>query len=74
MVLKHPQICKEYLHTILPIFANYDSDNNRTVMQFLADIVKSMNVKGYITIDDLYELLEEDVINKIKTCNDTYIK
>lgn len=43
-------------------------------MQFLADIVKSMNVKGYITIDDLYELLEEDVINKIKTCNDTYIK
>lgn len=71
---KTPQICKEYLHTILPIFANYDSDNNRTVMQFLADIVKSMNVKGYITIDDLYELSEEDVINKIKNCNDTYIK
>ncbi len=71
---KTPQICKEYLHTILPIFANYDSDNNRTVMQFFADIVKSMNVKGYITIDDLYELSEEDVIDKIKNCNDSYIK
>lgn len=71
---KTPQICKEYLHTILPIFANYDSDNNRTVMQFFADIVKSMNVKGYITIDDLYELSEEDVINKILNCNDSYIK
>ena len=74
LAFKTPQICKEYLHTILPIFANYDSDNNRTVMQFFADIVKSMNVKGYITIDDLYELSEEDVINKILNCNDTYIK
>lgn len=46
----------------------------RTVMQFFADIVKSMNVKGYITIDDLYELSEEDVIDKIKNCNDSYIK
>ena len=71
---KTPQICKEYLHTILPIFANYDSDNNRTVMQFFADIVKSMNVKGYISIDDLYELSEKDVINKILNCNDDYIK
>lgn len=71
---KTPQICKEYLHTILPIFANYDNDSFRTVMQFFADIVKSMNVKGYITIDDLYELSEEDVINKILNCDDTYIK
>ena len=71
---KTPQICKEYLHTILPIFANYDSDNNRTVMQFFADIVKSMNVKGYISIDDLYELSEKDVINKILNCDDNYIK
>lgn len=69
-----PQICKEYLHTILPIFANYDDDNNRTVMQFLADIVKSMNVKEYITINDLYELSEEDIIHKILNCNDIYIK
>lgn len=71
---KTPKICKEYLHTILPIFANYDSDNNRTVMQFFADIIKSMNVKGYITIDDLYELSEKDVINRILNCDDTYIK
>ena len=71
---KTPQICKQYLHTILPIFANYDSDNNRTVMQFFADIVKSMNIKGYITIDDLYELSEKSVIDKIINCEDNYIK
>ena len=71
---KSPQICKEYLHTILPIFANYDDDNNRTVMQFLADIIKSMNIKGYIAIDDLYKLSEKEVIDKIRNCNDNYIK
>lgn len=71
---KTPEICKEYLHKILPIFANYDDDNTRTVMQFFADIVRCMNVKGYITIDDLYELSEEDVINRILNCEDTYIK
>ena len=67
------EIVKEFVQTILPIFENYDSDNNRTVMQFFADIVKSMNVKGYITIDDLYELSEEDVINRILNCGDSYI-
>ena len=71
---KSPQICKKYLHTILPIFANYDDDNNRTVMQFLADIIKSMNIKGYIAIDDLYKLSEKEVIDKIRNCNDNYIK
>lgn len=71
---KSPQICKEYLHTILPIFANYDDDNNRTVMQFLADIIKSMNIKGYIAIDDLYKLSEKEIIDKIRNCNDNYIK
>ena len=33
-----------------------------------------MNFKRYLTIDDLYEFSEKDVINKILNCNDTYIK
>lgn len=71
---KTPQICRNYLHEFLPIFANYDSDNNRTVMQFIADIVKSMNFKGYLSIDDLYTLSEDAVVNKILNCSDNYIK
>ena len=74
LVFKTPEICRDYLEDTIPIFANYDSDANRTVMQFLADIVKSMNVKGWITIDDLYELVEEDIINKIRNCDDSYIR
>lgn len=68
------EICKDFLHTILPIFAKYDSDENRTVMQFFADIVKSMNVKGFISVDDLYKMSDEDVCNLILNCGDDYLK
>ena len=68
------EICKEFIHKILPIFGNYDSDNNRTVMQFFADILKSMSLKGFITIDDLYKLSEQDVIDRILNCEDNYIR
>ncbi|MCI8347765.1 MAG: hypothetical protein HFJ12_07505 [Bacilli bacterium] len=43
-------------------------------MQFLADIVNSMNIKGYLTIDDLYNLSEKEVIEKILNCEDDYIR
>lgn len=71
---KTPEICKKFLNAILPVFAKYDSDANRTVMQFYADIVKSLNVKGFISIDDLYQMSEADVNNLILTCGDEYLK
>ena len=43
-------------------------------MQFIADIMKSMHKKGYITIDDLYTLSEAEVLQLIKTCDDSYIR
>ncbi len=43
-------------------------------MQFIADIVKSLNIKKYISVKDLYNLSEKDVINLIQTCDDSYIK
>lgn len=42
-------------------------------MQFWADIIKSMNIKGYLTIDDLYNLSEKEVIQKILNCEDKYL-
>ena len=37
-------------------------------MQFLADIMRKMSQDGCITISDLYELSEKEVIKKIKEC------
>ena len=68
------EVCIDFLHTTLPIFANYDSDENRAIMQFFADIVKSMNVKGFINVDDLYHMSEEDVCNLILNCGDEYLR
>ena len=68
------EICRDFLFAILPIFANYDSDENRTVMQFFADIVNSMLVKRFISVDDLYKMSEEDVCNLILNCNDEYLR
>ena len=67
------QICKDYFKDILPIFANYDSDKNRTVMQFIADTIKSLHVKGLITIKDLYTKSEQEIIDYILSCEDQYI-
>ena len=67
-------ICRDFELKTIPVFALYDSDKNKTVMQFWADIVKSMNVKGYITVDDLYVMSEADVCKLILTCDDNYLR
>ena len=46
----------------------YMDDKRRFTMQFLADIMKRMSEEKIITIDDLYELSEEEIINMIKLC------
>ena len=68
------KICEKYIHIISKLWPEWISDKDRTVMQFLADIVKSMNVKGYLSINDLYNLSEKEVIDKILNCEDDYIK
>lgn len=42
-------------------------------MQFLVDMCKSMNIEGYLSIDDLYELSEEKIIEKSANCEEKYI-
>ena len=68
------KICEKYIHIISKLWPEWISDKDVTVMQFLADIVKCMNIKGYLTIDDLYCLSEKEVINKILNCEDEYIR
>ena len=47
---------------------------DRLCMQFVADIVKSMNIKNYITVDDLYKFSEKEVLQLIQNCEDNYIR
>ncbi len=68
------EICEEYIHIISSLWPAWIDNKDRTVMQFWADIVKSMNVKGYLTIDDLYCLSEKEIIDKILNCEDQHLR
>jgi len=74
LAFKDKEICEEYIDIISKLWPEWVSDKDRTVMQFLADICKSMNVKGYLSVDDLYKYSEKEIIEKILNCNDSYLR
>ena len=74
LTFKDKEVCEEYIRTVSRLWPEWVSDKDRCVMQFLADICKSMNNAGYLTIDDLYTLSEKEIINKIINCEDKYIR
>ena len=71
---KDYKICENFIQKISKLWPRWTEDEDRLSMQFIADIVKSMNLKGYITVDDLYKFSENEVINLIENCEDIYIK
>ena len=73
LVFKDKEVCEEYIHTISKLWPEWVSDRDRTVMQFLADMCRSMSNAGYLTIDDLYSLSEKEVIEKFVNCEDSYL-
>jgi len=70
---KDKEICEEYIDIISKLWPQWVSDKDRTLMQFLADMCMSMNNAGYLSIEDLYTLSEQEVINKILNCEDKYL-
>ena len=74
LVFKDKEVCEEYIHIISNLWPEWICSKDRTNMQFLADMCKSMNIKGYLTIDDLYNLSESDIINLFLNCEDSYLK
>lgn len=74
LVFKDLSIAEEYIDIISTLWPSWIDDSDRTVMQFLADITKKMIHFGYLNIDDLYTLSEEEVVTKIQTCDNSDIK
>ena len=71
---KDKSICEKFINSISKLWPHWVEDEDRLCMQFIADIVKSMNFKGYITIDDLYKYSDKKIIELIKNCEDNYLK
>ena len=73
LAFKDKEVCEHYIHILSKLWPEWVSDRDRTAMQFLADICKSMSIAGYLTIDDLYKLSESEIISKILNCGDAYL-
>ena len=74
LAFKTPSICEKYVTIISDLWPQWISNEDRVTLQFFADIVKSMNAKGLVSIDDLYTYSEKDIVNRILNCQDSYIK
>lgn len=66
-------VCEDFVCDSLPLFAWYSGDECRALMQFIADIIKSMEAKGHISIDDLYIMSERELVDWILSCGDKNI-
>ena len=68
------KLCENFIHDISKLWPRWVEDEDRLCMQFISDIVKSMNIKNYITVDDLYKFSEGEVLQLIQNCEDNYIR
>ena len=73
LAFKDKEICENFIQDISKLWPRWIEDEDRACMQFIADIVKSLNKKGYIYVDDLYNHSELEIIKLIKACKDPYI-
>lgn len=64
------EIAKRFVEKMSVLSIYYMNDRRNFSMQFLADIMKIMSEHKLITINDLYNLSEDDVVKKIEACSD----
>lgn len=63
------ELANKFVEKMCKLSIYYMDDKRRFSMQFLADIMKIMSEHKLITINDLYNISEEEVIKKIEKCN-----
>ena len=74
LAFKDEEICSTYILTVSKLWPMWICDEDKTVMQFIADMCLSANKKGLLTIDDLYLKSEKQIVNIFANCPDTYLK
>ena len=69
MCFKDKEIAERFVEVMSELSVVYMDDRRRFGMQLLADMMKRMSNLGIISVEDLYELSEEEIIEKIKNCD-----
>lgn len=65
---KNKKLAENFVKNMSILSSLYITNESKLSMQFLADIVKRMSEKKLITKNDLYNLSEKEVIEKIENC------
>lgn len=65
---RNKEIAEKFVHTMSKLSSMYIRNKTKFSMQFLADIMKKMYENKLITINDLYNLSEKEIIEKIENC------
>lgn len=64
---KTKSLARQFVKVTSELSIIYRADKTRYSMQLLADIIKKLNDEGKVTIDDLYELKESEIIEIIES-------
>lgn len=70
---KDLSIAEKFVHGMQKLSNEYIENRTKFSMQFLADVMKKMSEKNLITIKDLYNLSEKEVMEKIENCEEDNI-
>lgn len=70
---KDVNIAEKFVHTMSILSKLYIREKTLFTMQMLADIMKKMLDKNLINIQEMYNLSERDIIDRIKQCNEDNI-
>lgn len=65
---KDKEIAEKFVNIMSKLSALYISNQTTFSMQFIADIMKKMSENNLISIEDLYNLSEKEIIEKIERC------
>jgi len=66
---KDKKIAEKFVENMSKLSSSYITNETKLTMQFLADIMRTMSEKNQITINDLYNLSEKEIIEKIENCD-----
>ena len=65
---KSPDIAEKFAINLKKLSVEYIKDKTRFSLQFIADVMRKLYEDGLISIEDLYQLSEKDIINIIENC------
>ncbi len=66
---KSVEMAEKFVATMEKLSNNYIQDKTRFSVQLLVDVMKRVNESGLVTMEDLYQLSEKEVIDIIENCN-----